>query len=120
MSESTANLTIDAATMASHLAEVRKQHQEPRKQPNPKTPFTTRQEKAFKSAQKRSELQEDLEAEWALQAERAKVLSEKHGIKLPEMLRRVQRTSTFTGKTRDTNAWNAYIHVKATELNQGS
>ena len=119
MSEFPANPTIDAATVASHLTEIRRQHQEPRKQPNPKTTFTARQEKAFKIAQKRSELQVDLEAEWATQVERANALAEKHGIKPSEMQRRVQRTSTFTGQTRGANAWNAYVHFKATEINQG-
>ena len=111
---------IDRATVAAHMVEVRKRHLEPRKQPNPRVPFTARQERAVVSAHKKAELYADLEQEWARQAEIAAQLAEVHGIKKEEMQRRVQRTSAFKGQTREVNAWNAYIHLKAMDVNKGS
>ena len=114
----TAHASMDSASTTVHLQDVCKQYLEPRKQPNPKKTYAERQDAKHERASKQQAMKDDIKLEIVRQQQAAKDLGAKHGVHPDDMLRLIHQASAFAEK-RDVNAWNAYIHLRAHEVNQG-
>ena len=62
---------------------------------------------------------DDITEEWKRQEEVATSLAAKHDKKPAWMLVCIQRLPTYGAKRRKVNRWNAYIHAKSLDINEG-
>ncbi|HEV7736616.1 MAG TPA: hypothetical protein VGO47_04490 [Chlamydiales bacterium] len=107
-----------AVQVAKSVEKAQKRDKQPKAKGARDLTRAQRQERSLIAATRKKKLWEDIRAEWSRQEAISKELADKHGFKVDYVKKHLQRLPKF-GQQRAVNAYNAFIHVKSLEINEG-
>ncbi|HEV7736201.1 MAG TPA: hypothetical protein VGO47_02365 [Chlamydiales bacterium] len=109
---------LQAVRVAEHIEKARKRAQQPKSKGARDLTRQQRQERSLLAADRQKKLWDDIRAEWARQDAVCKELADKHGVKV-EYVRKSMLHLPKYGQQRGVSAYNAFIHAKSLEVNEG-
>ncbi|HEV7736994.1 MAG TPA: hypothetical protein VGO47_06425 [Chlamydiales bacterium] len=104
--------------VAAHIEKAQKRAKGPKSKGACDLTRQQRQERSLIAAERKKKLWDDIRLEWVRQDAVCKELADKHGVKIEHVKKYIQRLPKY-GQQRAVSAYNAFIHVKSLEVNEG-